>query len=62
VLNERMTVNDEMEIMWKQLWPILRYYPRTDIEGLRKTMKNLYQNNWLWAKNTVNKMKNFFIL
>jgi hypothetical protein len=29
----------------KRRWPSLRYYPSIFLEGLRKTMKNLSQDN-----------------
>jgi hypothetical protein len=35
-----MTVNNELKSMWKKLqWPILKYYPDTCTEELRKAMK-----------------------
>jgi hypothetical protein len=37
--NMRMGVNDEQKTTRKRLWPILKFRPRSCIEGLRKAMK-----------------------
>jgi hypothetical protein len=41
-LNERIVVNSELEIMWKQLSPVLRYCTSIYMEQLRTTTKTEY--------------------
>jgi hypothetical protein len=36
-----LSMNNELEMIQKWLWPNLKYYPGTCLEGPRKTMKNL---------------------
>jgi hypothetical protein len=35
----------------KWSWPILRYYPRSCLEGVRKTMKSLCDDIWCPGQN-----------
>jgi hypothetical protein len=41
-LNERIVVSNELEIMWKQLSPVLRYCTRIYMEQLGTTTKTEY--------------------
>jgi hypothetical protein len=38
-------MNDELDRIWKRLWPNLRYYPTICLDGLGKTT-NLSQDFW----------------